>query len=123
MNLDLALKIFTLGVKAGLHQSKLGFDPNRMDDLDAAETLYQEFKKAYAELDKYKDGLIVKRDLINWYDQYWTAKQSYEWGVMAGFKECEATKPDKKNKKLLTAEAIDKLVQVQFRQCKPFGED
>lgn len=122
MNIDIALKIFALGVKFGERQSQLGMVIKDQTDERLDDILRQGFSENINELEQYAKALDRKVHLLSWYTANWTAKQSYRFGCLAGFEEWPKTMMDKKGTKILTEEAIDKLVQLQFRQCKPLNE-
>ena len=122
MDAALALKIFTLGVKFGLHQSKLGFDPEQMGDDDVHTILQLGVDQAREEIEKCERALVTEQAHGNWYAQNWTAKQSFRFGLLTGFDECMKTSADKNGTKILTDDVIDKLTQVQFRGAKIYSE-
>ncbi len=123
MNIEIALKIFSLGVKFGAHQSSLGLEPAKMSDERLAEILHQGFKDNIDEIEKYSQDLIAQKVQAQWYAQNWTCKQAFRFGLLSGFDEYPKIMSGKKGEKILTEDVIDKLTQLQFRSCKPFGED
>ncbi len=107
-------------MKSGLHQSRLGFDPNKMDDADNLTILQKEWAKFENEIDQYKTQLITEELKGQWHIQHWTARESFRFGLMTMFKAYPELET-KKGAKILTEETIDKLTQEQFRGCKNFA--
>ncbi len=123
MDKDLALKIFTLGVRHGVHQKTLGMDIARMSDERLAEILHDGFVTYLKEIEQHSQNLANRKAADLFYAQYWTVKQSFTFGLLTGFAEWPKIPADKKGKKILTNEMIDDLAQKQFRQIKTYGED
>lgn len=89
-----------------------------MSDDGLAEILFQGFTQYDAEIEKHAQGLMKQQAQGLWYAQNWTAKQSYRFGLLAGFETGVKSTVNKKGIHILTEETIDKLTQLQFRDCK-----
>jgi hypothetical protein len=122
MNLIKALHVFTLGVRFGDRQSRLGLVIDKMTDERLAEILNEGFMEHQNEIETFSKSIQRIAQYHDWYTQHWTAKQSYRFGLLDGFNQCEKTKPDKKGLKLLTEDVIDRLTQNQFKSCKTYAE-
>lgn len=116
MNESVALKIFTLGVRHGHKHAKFGLDLTKASDEYLGQFLFEAFKENKTEIELYQKNLAIEQAHGLFYAQYWTAKQSYRFGCIAGFETYPTIKPDKNGKIILTEEAIDILTQKQFAQ-------
>ena len=123
INIDVALKVFTLGVRRGTELTKMGVDVLSMHGDEAAEILYDVLKTHLIELEKLAKELTTYKERELFYAQYASAKTFYQWGLEHGFRECEIQMETYKGVANLTEEKIEYHVERMFRDKNKILEE
>ena len=113
MNVDVALKIFALGMRFGHEQTKLGLEIGEQSDERLASILNAGFVKYQSEIELHAKVLNAEKERRSWYNENWTARNSYRFGLIDG----HACKD-----KILTEEKMKELTNKLFDQCRGFSE-
>lgn len=115
MNVDIALKIFTLGVRHGHKQTVLGMTIGKSSDEFLSLDLLEAFRKDEDEIRRYAEQLRINSSKRSFYAEHFTAKAAFRFGCLEGFEVAKQIAPDKNGIKILTDDVIDHLTKNHFK--------
>lgn len=121
INLDVALEVFTLGVKFGTLEGRHGFEPDKMEPEDVEWVLRRLVEMNLPAIEERAKKLIENDNRRSWYVEQQTCQTAFRFGMIEGFMiypDCE----EHKGEKFLTEEDIKSAIEKAFRGARGFDE-